>query len=587
MRSSGLDASPQGLVGFLWQNRREFAPGLALAVGRILSIAGFPLIFREIIDQRMPAGDVVGIAVLAGVMVALLGVHQAMMVAGAARLGRAVTDLVMRLRAEIFDKIQCLSFTYLDRQQTGRLLAKYAFDTQKIDGVAMPLLNGFVPDMVYSVLTLAIMVSMNWRLSVVILLMLPVVAVMRVRYFRRLQQTNEANRVAQERMTGAASEVLGALRLVRSYGEEARIEDRLRATNDELAETRVRMIQVNSSFAAFSWGSVQLLSLVVIAGGAMLSVYGQVSAGTVLAFVACLGPLMQPIQLFASLSGQYFLGRDAYASIREVLDEPQIERWRGSTRVPEIRGEIRFEGVGFRYPGATRDAITDFTLAVRPGERVALVGASGAGKSTVASLLLGLYAPDRGTIRLDGVSFEDLDMRWFRRRTAVVLQESMLLSGTVAENIRFGKHDATDAELRDASRRAQAAEFIERLPGGYDAIVGERGAMLSGGQRQRLAIARALLRDPAVLILDEPTSALDYESERLIQEAMEGLARERTVITIAHRLSTVRNADRLVVLEHGRIAEVGRYQELAQAGGAFTRILAAQGNGEHGATLAS
>ncbi|MEN9405034.1 MAG: hypothetical protein RL091_3737, partial [Verrucomicrobiota bacterium] len=233
------------------------------------------------------------------------------------------------------------------------------------------------------------------------------------------------------------------------------------------------------------------------------------------------------------------------------------------------------------YPSAPdRTVLHGINLALRPGEHVAFVGPSGSGKSTLANLLLGLYAPGAGRILIDGVPQTEWDMRWVRRQFAVVLQDSLLLSGTISENLRFARADATDAEIRAAAQQANAEEFIQRLPAGYDTRVGERGATLSGGQRQRLAIARAILRNPPVLILDEATSALDYESERLIQEALDRLATGRTVITIAHRLSTIRNADRIIVLAAGRIIEEGDFRQLTSQGGAFARLVSAQNTGD-------
>ena len=566
------------LPRFLWSSRRRFAPGVGFAVARIVVICVFPLVFKDIIDHRMPAKDVAGIAKLAGMMVGLLALHHVFSVRGGWLLGVAVTDLVRSLRAELVEKIQCLSFGYLDRQQAGRLLAKYTFDTQKIDQVALPLLNNFLPDAVYSLLTITILICMNWRLAGVVLLMLPLIALMRATFFKRLERVNEENRRAQEQLTGAASEALGALRLVRSYGEETRVRDHLNATDADAARSRVQLIYTGSTFGTLSWTSVQLLSLLIVAGGATLAIYGQLTAGTVLAFVAALPSMMGPILQFSNLASQYFIAREAYVSIRELLDEPETERWTGTrTITPSIRGRIEFEAVTFRYPSATRDALAEFSLTIEPGERVALVGASGAGKSTIASLLLGLYAPTHGTIRVDGVPQAELDVRWFRRQTAIVMQESVLMSGTIADNIRFARADATDAQVREAARRAQATEFIERQPEGLATKIGERGVMLSGGQRQRLSIARALLRDPAILILDEPTSALDYASERLIQQALDDLVKGRTVITIAHRLSTIRSADRIIVLDAGRIVESGTFEALrGKPNGAFARMIAMQ-----------
>ena len=549
---------------------------MIFAIGRVIVIAPFPIIFKEIIDHWMPQRNSAGILWMSALMIALLLIHQWLMVAGASRIGAAVSHMILHLRAQIFDKIQYLSFTYLDRQKTGRLLTKYAFDTQKIDGVSMPILNSFIPDALYSVLTLTILLWMNWQLSIVVLLMLPIMAIMRWKYFGRMKQSHRENRLAQERLTGTAAEMLGALRLVRSFGEEARVSNFVLDATREAARSRIQQINLSSAFNAFSFSSIKLLSLIVVAGGAILSIYGQVSAGTVLAFVAGLPSLVQPIQMFANLSDQYFLGKEAYSSIKELLNEPEIEKWAGTKPLGHIDGNITFDHVTFRYPETKRDALTDFSLTIRPGERVALVGPSGAGKSTITNLLLGLYAPTSGQILIDGIPQRDFDIRDFRKRTAIVMQESILLSGTIEDNIRFAREEATDAEVEQAARRAQADEFIARLPDGFKTIVGERGVMLSGGQRQRIAIARALLRDPAILILDEPTSALDYESERLIQHALDDLVRNRTVITIAHRLSTIRNADRVVVLQDGMIAELGTFAELIQLDGHFARMLAAQ-----------
>jgi ABC-type multidrug transport system fused ATPase/permease subunit len=549
---------------------------MCFAIGRILVITPLPIIFKEIIDHWMPLKSLRGILAMSGLMVVLVIVHQFLSVNGAKRLGASVAHMILHLRSQIFDKIQYLSFTYLDRQKTGRLLAKYAFDTQKIDGVTMPILNGFIPDGIYSVLTLTILLWMNWQLSIIVLLMLPIMAIMRYKYFGKMKQSHRDNRLAQERLTGTASEILGALRLVRSFGEEDRVSSFVMDATREAARSRVQQISISSAFGAFSFSSIKLLSLIVVAGGAILSIYGQVSAGTVLAFVAGLPSLVQPIQMFANLSDQFFLGKEAYNSIKELLNEPEIEKWSGAKTLKDIKGEIVFDHVTFRYPEATRDALTDFTLKIHPGERVALVGPSGAGKSTITNLLLGLYAPLSGQILIDGIPQQDLNVRALRRKTAIVMQESILLSGTIEDNIRFARDDASDAEVEEAARRAQADEFIGKLPEGFKTIVGERGVMLSGGQRQRIAIARALLRDPAILILDEPTSALDYESERLIQQALDDLVKDRTVLTIAHRLSTIRNADRVVVLQDGQIAEVGTFAELVQLNGHFARMLEAQ-----------
>ncbi|MCC5833912.1 MAG: ABC transporter ATP-binding protein [Opitutales bacterium] len=570
---------PETLLAFLWANRKRFRGGIFFAFLRILTIAPLPLIFQRIIDDKMPAGNISAILWLSLLTIGLIVSHQYLSVEGATRLGKGVTNAVLGLRARVFEKIQFLSFGYLDQQKAGRLLSKYAFDSQKVEGVMMPILNGFLPNIFYSVVTFIILVSLNWQLALVIFFALPVFAIMRGRYFARLRQRNEASRIAYEKLTGTASEYLGALRLVRVYGEEEQAQTRLKDRNEEVLHSRVKLITVSSSFSAFSFGAIQLLSLVVIAGGAILAIYGQISTGVVVAFVAGVPALVTPIQMFANIVEQFFLGRESYRSITELLETTYVEEWKGTRTVSPLEGKIEFEKVSFRYSAADSDALEDFSVSIRAGEKVALVGPSGAGKSTVANLVMGLYKPDQGVIRIDGVPQAELDMRWLRRNTAIVMQENILLSGTVAENLRFARLEATDEEVREAARLAQAEEFIDRLPHGFQTLIGERGATLSGGQRQRLAIARAILRNPAILILDEPTSALDYESEHLIQKALDNLSRGRTVVTIAHRLSTIRNADRILVLNHGRLVEQGSYDELASGDGYFGQVLAAQNTG--------
>ena len=567
---------PASLLRFLWSHRRDFLPGLGLAILRILTIAPLPLIFQRILDVHLPARDQAGILWLSALTVGLLVAHQFCSVAGASLLAKITARVVLDLRGDIFQKIQYLSFGYLDRQQTGRLLSKYAFDTQKVEGVIMPILNSFIPDSLYSLLTFAVLVSLNRPLALVVVLMLPVFAIMRTRYFNRFRDKNEANRLAQEKLTGAANELFTALKLVRVYGEEAQAAGHLAASNDAAARSRVELVAVSTSFGAFSFAAIKVLSLVVVAGGALLAIHGQVSVGTVIAFVAGVPVLVGPIQMFASVSEQFFTAEAGYRSINELIDAPYVEEWHGTRRPDPLRGAITFDRVQFRYQDSDRGAINDLGLEIRAGEKIAFVGPSGAGKSTLANLLLGLHRAQSGEIRVDGIPQAELDLRWFRRRTALVMQESILLSGTIADNLRFARTEATDEELRAAARLAHAEEFILRLPQGYDTRVGERGALLSGGQRQRLAIARAILRDPAILILDEPTSALDYESERLIQQALDNLARGRTVITIAHRLSTIRHADRIVVLNEGRVVEQGTFAQLSASGGYFAKLLGSQ-----------
>jgi len=564
------------LLGYLWRARRALAPGVGLALLRSLAIAPCPLIFARIIDQSVPAGDTRSVLLYTALFAALLGMHYVFSILGANELAKVMARLMVELRSRIFFRLQFLSFSYLDRQKTGRLLSKYAFDTQNIESLLYSVLNQFLPVILYSTGVFLVLAFLNWRLTAILVLALPVWAFAKWRFFAKLQITNHEARLAQEKLTGTASEFISALRLVRSFGEEKQAEQLLDRSSGDFARSRVDQSWVSAVFGTFTYVSTQAIAALVVAGGAILAIQGQMTVGTLVAFIAGLPVILAPVQMVIGLSEPWFAGRESYASIKELIDSPYVEEWHGARREKRLSGDIVFDRVSFTYPETEKRVIESFSLTIRPGENIALVGPSGSGKSTLANLLLGLYAPTAGQILIDGVPQSEWDMRWIRRQMAVVMQESILLSGTVDENIRFAHAGATDEEVRAAARLANAEEFILKMPQGYQTPIGERGVTLSGGQRQRLAIARAILRNPPVLILDEATSALDYESERLIQQALDRLAQGRTVITIAHRLSTIKNADRIVVLRDGAVLEEGDYNTLLARGGAFAELITAQ-----------
>lgn len=571
----------RSLSGYLWGYRTLLWKGLALALARSLAVAPCPWLFQQMIDVAVPAHDVPAIIRLAIVFFALLAVHYVFSVWGSNEIAKGMAQMMVEMRSRIFYKLQFLSFGFLDQQKTGRLLSKYAFDTQKVEGLLYNVLNQFLPNILYGASIFAILAVLNWHLALVLGLILPAYGVAKYHFFARIQRTNNEARLAQEKLTGTANEYISALRLVRSFGEEKQAEADLDRSSLDFARSRVHQSYTNAIFGTFWYVSTQVIALVVMAGGAILAIKGHLSYGTLFAFVAGLPIVLGPIQAFVGLSEQYFIGRESYLSIKELIDSAYVEQWQGEKRSERLHGDLHFNAVSFAYPGAPdRRVLHDIRLHIKPGEHVAFVGASGSGKSTLANLLLGLYAPSEGEILIDGVAQAQWDMRWIRRQLAVVLQDNLLLSGSVADNLRFARAEANDEEIQEAARQANAEDFILRLPNGYQTLVGERGTTLSGGQRQRLAIARAILRNPPVLILDEATSALDYESERLIQEALDRLSHGRTVITIAHRLSTIRNADRIIVLQEGRIVEEGDFRTLVSKNGAFARLVAAQNSSD-------
>ncbi len=565
------------LAAYLWSSRQRFRGGVALALLRSLAAAPCTLLIQWIVDKPLKEGSIDGVLTYSAWFVVCLVLHYGFSVWGANSIAKTMAGLMVEMRSRIFFRVQFLSFSYLDGQKTGRLLSKYAFDTQKIEGLLYTVLNQLLPNILMGICIMAILAWMNWFLLLVLLLAIPVYATAKYFFFSRIQKVNNENRLAQEKLTGTASEYMSALRLVRSFGEEAQAERELDHSSESFARSRIAQSYVNALFGTYVYVGMQFLSLIVIAGGAIMAIQGNISIGTLFAFMAGFGYILGPVHMFIGLSEPYFAAKEGYTSIKELIDSRYVETWHGTRKEARLRGDLVYENVSFHYPSAPdKTVIKDLNLTIRPGEHVAFVGPSGSGKSTLANLLLGLYAPTSGRILIDGVPQAEWHMRWVRRQLAVVMQESILLSGSIGDNIRFAKPDATEAEIREAARLANAEEFILRMPEGYKTAVGERGVALSGGQRQRIAIARAILRNPPVLILDEATSALDYESERLIQEALDRLSQGRTVITIAHRLSTIKTADRIIVLRDGVIVEEGNFRELNARGGVFAQLIAAQ-----------
>lgn len=336
----------------------------------------------------------------------------------------------------------------------------------------------------------------------------------------------------------------------------------------------MRLDLLNGRFGSLAWVVLNVVGVLVLAGAALVSYYGVwgVTAGDVVMLSAFLTTLTNSTTTLTSLAPVITKGLESVRSVGEVLQAPELEDNEGRTEVTEVRGAVTFQHVGLSYDEELRPAVHDFTLTVEPGETIALVGASGAGKSTVLNLVIGFIRPTTGQLLLDGTDMNTLDLRTYRRFVSVVPQESILFDGTIHDNVAYGMDDADEEAVRTALRDANALEFVEKLPRGVETLVGERGARLSGGQRQRLAIARALIRDPKVLILDEATSALDTRSEALVQQALGRLLRGRTTFVVAHRLSTVRSADRIVVMGDGEILEVGTHEELLRRGGAYTAL---------------
>ena len=566
----------QSLIAYIWGQKKHLWLYAFFRVISILAITPFPLITQRIVDQSVSNRDLNEVWYYTGISLALLVVHLVSMKVAVRFLAVDVQLILRELRSRLFHKLNFMHFRFLDSVQTGRLLSKYTFDTNNIEFTLILIVTAVLPELFRSFLLIAMLTYINAWLLLIVAVCVPIFAIVRHYYFKPIEASNHAVRLAREDMAGQANEFISAIKLVRGYGQEKQARQQMDLLSDAYSDERVDQMRLNQGLGYILFTAVSALSIVAVAACAWLVIEDKLTLGAMVALVASLPICFQPIFMITQFSMQYLLGAESFRSIKELMDSGYVEAWQGTQLVGEVAGQIEFNHVSFAYDERTPEVIRDFSTTIKAGEHVAFVGPSGSGKSTLVSLMLGFYAATEGEIHVDGVPQNAIDIRQFRLNCAIVMQDNLLLSGTLLDNIRFGRPSASIEEVHEAALNANALEFIEELPDGFDTKVGERGVSLSGGQRQRIAIARALLRNPKVLILDEATSALDYESERLVQEAFERLAQGRTTITIAHRLSTIRNADRIIVLKKGKKVSEGTWDELASQEGAFMDLLNAQ-----------
>ena len=575
--NSDIGLHKSTLLAYVWSQWSKLRNFVFWRVLSVLFITPFPIITQRIVDSSIPDRNVDSVVFYTGFSLALLGAHFLARRHAVVKLSVRMQEIMRKLRARLFHKLNFMHFGFLDSTQTGRLLSKYAIDTRNIELTLIVMVTGIIPEFLRSILLVAVLAMINLWLLLIVLVSIPLFIAVRLFFFRALEQTNYSVRIARERMAGLANEYISAIKLVRGFGQEDAARQQLSALSDAYSDERVGQMKLNQSIGYIVFTAITAISIIAIGASGWLVIDDRLSLGAMIALAGALPICLQPVNQFAQFNIQYTLGSESYRSIKELMDSRYVEEWIGSERPDPLAGEIVFDDVSFAYEKDGPTVLKSFSTRVSPGEHVALVGASGSGKSTLVSLMLGFYAAVGGNIRIDGIKQEDLDIKDFRQHCAIVMQDNLLLTGSLADNIRFGHPGASMDEVREAVRNANALAFIEELPDGFDTEVGERGLSLSGGQRQRIAIARALLRDPKILILDEATSSLDYESEQVVQEAISRLARGRTTITIAHRLSTIRDADRIIVLKNGEKAAEGTWDELASQDGVFRELLDAQG----------
>lgn len=481
---------------------------------------------------------------------------------------------IMDLRQEVFDRVLQQDARFFEDQTTGRIMSSIMNDIDKIQISVSTMLADWLRQMFTAFFLLLAMITIDWKLSLISLVVFPVVAFLTVRLGRRIRRTTRQAQDMAAGLTQILQETITGHQVVKSFGAEEYESKRFRLAAQRLKTGNLKYVaqQALASPIIEFFGALTIVLLLTFARLQVKS--STMTAGTFTGFVLALVMLYEPVKRLTGIHNIFQQGIGAALKVFEYLDRQQdvIDR-PGAVRLSKFEKSIRFEGVRFSYPSVPDRFVLDgIDLEVKVGEVVALVGPSGAGKTTLANLVPRFYDVTSGAVRIDGKDVRDIRLSSLRETISIVAQETFLFNDTVFDNIAYGRPDAKEDDVYAAAKTALADEFIHRLPKAYDTIIGERGAKLSGGQRQRIAIARALLKDAPILVLDEATSHLDTESERLVQQALNALMKRRTVIVIAHRLSTIRQADKIVVLDAGKIIEVGRHDQLIAAGGIYQRL---------------
>jgi ATP-binding cassette subfamily B multidrug efflux pump len=492
---------------------------------------------------------------------------------------RASQGVAYDLRDALFERIERLSFSYYDRVQTGQLVTRLTSDVEQIRTFAGSGVVQLANAVVMLIGTTVVLLYLDWQLALVALAIVPIIAVLLVRFvgrirplFREVQQTlGRLNTVLQEDLLG--------VRVIRAFAREDYETARYTSVNDELLEKNLTTVRVFSNNFPFVFLFANLGTLAIIWFGGWQVIGGRLSVGDLVAFNTLLGFMLFPILTIGFLSASISRAGASSQRVFDVLDAPlDVQDAPDASTLLPLSCRVDFDNVSFRYPGSARDILAGVSFTARPGQTVAVLGTTGSGKSTLVNLIPRFYDVTGGAVRIDGNDVRDVTLSSLRSQIGIVLQETRLFSGTVRDNVAFGKPDATDEEVVAAAEAAQAGEFIRGLSDGYETVIGERGIGLSGGQRQRIAIARALLIDPRLLILDDSTSAVDAETEAAIQETLDRLMREkhRTVFVIAQRVSTVRDAELILVLDEGSIAASGTHEELLRESELYNEILGSQ-----------
>ncbi|EAX46457.1 lipid A ABC exporter, fused ATPase and inner membrane subunits MsbA [Thermosinus carboxydivorans Nor1] len=559
---------------------RPYWPRLAAALlCMVLAAASnlvVPWIIKDVIDKVLAAKDMVTLNLIAAGIVVLFFLR-GVFYYGQTYLMSYIGQLVVNdIREKVYRHLQRLSLSYFERRQTGTIMSYITNDVAALQNALVQNVIDLVTEAMVLIGSMGAMFVLDWKLSLLTFITLPLVAQAMNIFGRKLRH---ASRITQERaadITSVLQETISAIRVIKSFVREDYEIARFERENYHNFRANMKTAQLSGMLTPVVEFLAAIGVTVIIWYGGREVISGDLTAGALIAFLIYVVNISNPVKRLSRVYANIQKALAAAQRIFDVLDtEPEIKEMPGAVELPPIKGHVAFHNVTFEYTSG-EPALINVSFTAKPGQMVAIVGPSGAGKTTIANLIPRFYDPTAGHITIDGTDIKTVTLKSLREQIGIVPQETILFNGTVYENIRYGRLDATEDEVIAAAKAANAHSFITAMPHGYETQIGERGAKLSGGQRQRIAIARAILKDPRVLILDEATSALDTESEKLVQEALDKLMVGRTAFVIAHRLSTIQRADLILVMDKGRIVERGTHDELIAAGGLYSKLYRVQ-----------
>jgi len=565
------------LLRYVFPYRKVFLFSLLGTIAFAATEPAMPALMKPLLDETFVSKNPEGLVTLPLLLILLFLVRGIASFMSGFGMKWVSTRVVMDLRREMFDKLQSLPTHYFDNHSSGNIISKHTFNVSRVMQAATEVIVTVVKDSLIVIGLIGYALYLNWELSLIVFLIAPPTAVV-IRYFsRRMRRLSRSLQDSVGDLTRIVQEAINGNREVKIFGGEDYEKARFRKVNNWIRRYHMKV----AAASEINVPVVQLLSVsslaIVVYFAAMQSQAGDITVGEFVALIGSLALISSPLKRLTKINVQLQGGLAAAESVFGLIDE-SVEVDTGDIEIGTTRGEIEFRDVAYTHHGSAAAVLHDINIHIRPGENIALVGPSGGGKTTLVSLLPRFYNPTAGRILLDTIDTRDITLASLRRQIAYVGQHIVLFNDTVGANIAYGSQQVPpdDARIRQAAEGAYAMEFIERLPDGFNTLIGENGVRLSAGQRQRLAIARALIKNAPILILDEATSALDTESERMVQLALDTLRRGRTSLIIAHRLSTIENADRILVMQEGRIVEEGTHAELLRQTSVYARLYKVQ-----------